>query len=317
MYYISALTNPQQKITRKATAFAGRFLNIYPWPVASMVTRVYVSGRAGNTGPLLGTVIGGYSGSPVDTPFFQPQRIALNNYISQGQYLDATGVMVLNPSNIPYLRIDFGSGSPLSATDVYIEGYQTSTSDLNHNSYSKITDTSRVITTPFNRILLGSASAITSFVKKASPFAFRQTSYVEDGSFNLGGTTHVYLASDTKFSGIQINLGSESYTRTKVYSLEYWNGSGWGSVSGTIESTTYTGDDSMLVFMQSGIIKFTPPTDWQKTIVSGDPYTTELADITTNYGTNFTYSNNQYYIRIVPPGSNSETVPVNSISLFN
>jgi hypothetical protein len=311
MNWISSITNPNTKVLRKATGFSGTVLNIYPWPVSSVVTRLKLTGLASgstvmNTGPLLGTNIAALS-----NVFASPVRVTIDQGID-GEYKNQDGVNVLNPSNIPYLRINFEKR--IGPVDIYLEGYEVG------SQYLPLNDKTRSINTRYNRILIGTTSEITSFIKNATPIAFRTVSGnntiagldSNPVSFNLGGATYVYLASNSTFSGFQINLGSEGYLRTRVYTIEYWNGTSWTPVGGTINSTTSVDNDTTLIFQQSGIVAFTKPSDWAKTTIPGDPGApTDIND------QNYEYSNSQYYIRIVPPTPNAETIPVNGIALFD
>jgi hypothetical protein len=301
MNWISALSNPQNKIVRKATAFSGTVLNLFSWPVASVIQRLqFGSPVVLNTGPRLGTTVAALDG--VD---FQPETITVTGMTNY----NAAGVYVLNPSNQPYLRINFGAR--IGPVDIYVEGYESS------STYKKLSDqTPSPRKAQFNRILTGTDSAITTFVKNCTPVTFKNTSETETGVLNLGGTTHLYLGSDKPFGGFQVNLGSEAYGRTSVYSLEYWNGS-WTSLPGTIYSTTSVDDDLTLIFAQSGVIKFTAPSDWVPTVVAGDPQTTANNTMTTARTSNYSYSDNLYFLRIVPPAINAESVPVVSMTLLD
>jgi len=317
MNWISAITNPKSKIIRKATNFSGSILNIYPWPVSSVVTRIKLVDGAGasgasslTTGPLLGTQI-----AALANVYAYPVRVAMTSPDTNGEYNNADGVNVVNPSNMPYLRIDFGRH--IGPSDIYIEGYEVG------SQYLQLNDQTRSINTRFNRILLGSATAITSFFKKATPISFGTVTANDviagldsvPGTFSLTGTTHVYLASNSTFSGFQINLNSEGYTRTKPYTIEYWNGTTWTGAAG-IYSTTSQTNDTNLVFNQSGVVTFTKPSDWAQRTITGDPQFGTLANAASGSG-NYAYSNSQYFLRIVPPSPNAESIAVESIALFD
>ena len=199
--------------------------------------------------------------------------------------------------------------------DIYVDGYAVG------NKFNITGDTVRVTKAPFSRIFSGTSTAITSFLKNITPPAFRPTSNTTTAGADaavvtLTGTTYLYISSSKTFSGLQINLGSENYARTKAYTIEYWNGSAWTGLSG-IASTTSAWSSTDVVFHQSGVITFTKPSDWVAAKVTGDPETTLLADTDINLRTNYTFTDAQFFIRIVPPSPNAETVPVIGISIFD
>jgi hypothetical protein len=300
MNWISSITHPSNKVVRKAAAFSGTVLNLYSWPVESILQRLQFSAPITlSTGPIIGTTIGALTDIN-----FQPETITITGMTNYNH----DGIYILNPANQPYIRINFGQR--IGPVDIYIEGYETST---NYKTLLDQVPASRQAR--FNRILTGSNTAITAFVKNCSPVAFRPTSDTETAAFNMGGATYVYLASDKPFTGFQINLGEDDYSRTKVYTLEYWNGS-WTSMGGTVYSTTSVDNDTTMIFSQSGIVKFTQPSDWAPAAVSGDPYTTAISNADAARTSNYTYSDKLYYVRIAPPAPNAEVIPVVSIALI-
>jgi hypothetical protein len=324
MYWISNIKNPGEKIIRKATNFSGSYLNLYPWPVASTVTRVFIQDplKTGDsapmaTGPTLGTTV-----AALTNINFNPVRVALDNYNAEGQYQNQDGVYVLNPSNVPYLRIYFGD-DPIGPTDVYVEGFTSST------SYKTIIDERRELKygrgsspTRNMRVVTGNTTQITSdHLKNDTPLAFREVSTTAGSGelFTFSGTLVAYIAADVPFSRLQLNLGSEGYNRKQIWTVQYWDGSSWGAVSG-VASTTSRYGDSEVVLHQSGVITFTEPSDWARSTVTGDPYTNFINDHSGSvgsYATNYTHSDNQYWLRIIPAGGTStDTIPVESISVF-
>lgn len=319
MNYQTAIINPQQKIVRKATAFAGRYLNIYPWPVASFVTRVHVV-AGGASGPVLLGNTGGFE----TNVFANPSSMSL----ASSQY-NGTGIFSLDATGIGTLLLDFGA--TLSSSDIYVEGYG---ADSTYNVLDDYTISiygqhePRYPASAFSRILTGDSSAPSAALMNISPVIFKPNSVSGiTANTTLTNNLTLYIGCNTKFAGIQFNIATEDYTRADTYSMSYWNGA-WSALGGSIYSNLSSTDTTSIIFNQSGIVKYTAPSDWIPTTLNGDPYLAYLNNINTEYDgqppygsqqavPNMTYSANQYWIRLNAPALNTESVGLISMCLFN
>jgi len=326
MNFISGITNPYQKYVRQSSNFDGQYLNIYPWPVASTVSRIKVIGSVIPTTVTLGTTTTQQPGV-----YAYPETVAFTG----GEYNNQLGVSMLDSSNIGYLQLNFGI-SLASGSTVVVEGYATDTKynvldDYTVSQYGQVEPRYPVST--FSRYFTGNSTTVSGNGGLTAPVIFRANSVSVTPSIVLSSNTYLYIGSNTPFRGVQINLANEDYTNSDLWVLKFWNGSAWANVGGSIVSSVSCTSTSNINFNQSGVIFFTyaGANGWAASQIPGDPYVANLAVYNTksivnaNGNTNgntyasvdASYTGYQYWIQLAPPAQNNFTVNISSICIYS
>jgi len=325
MNKISGVTNPYQKFIRQASNFDGTYLNMYPWPVNSTVSRIKVVGSVTPTAVTVGSLL-----TQQANVYAYPETIILTS----GEYNDQLGFNSLDPSNIGYLQMAFNT--PLaSGSTVIVEGYATDTKynlldDYTVSQYGQLEPRYPVST--FSRYFLGNSTTLTNNGSLTAPIIFKPNSISVTPTMVLNNGQYLYIGSNTPFRGIQFNLANEDYTNSDIWQIKYWNGA-WASVTNTIVSSLSCTSTSNITFNQSGVILFNyvGVSGWTPLQIPGDPYVANLAIYNTktivnaNGNTNgntyasvdLAYNGYQYWIQLVPPTPNNFTVNICSINIYS
>ena len=324
MNFVSGITNPYQKFVRQATNFSGQYLTIYPWPVASNLTRIKVI----SPGALPPTVIAGNTLGAQPNVYNYPETLGL----TLGEWNNNMGAYILDPTNAGQLQLNFNQ-QIASGSTVIVEGYAADTKynvldDYTLSVYGNLEP--RIPATSFARYFLGNATNATNSGNLTAPIIWKNNSITGSPTIVLNSGQYLYIGSNTQFRGIQINLASEDYTTSEQWTLRYWNGS-WSSVGGTVvDSLSNVNDNSNVIFNQSGTIIFTYAgvSGWVPIQLPGDPYVVNLASINTKLSTGsgigntyatlgMSYPGYQYWVQLGPPSPNNFTVNIGSISVFS